>query len=453
MHTQFLLASWNPEFTGTHLWVMVAVLACLFAAEVFGIVVLIRKLLCMREAHAEADSEEIVEETMEESAEEESEAEEPVTEYAQYAFAPLFLTAIPPITYTMLTVLVIACAVASVALVALLAVAYFKGYDFAGKAKAEDADELCAEEMDEQPAEIEYEETEESLEAAEEDAFDADVDQPLEIVEETEEEPIEDAVPVEEESAEMVGEVMAPAPLETVTTTVRTSEAIPPENGQGPYKVVEKIVTETYKEIVKEAPAGESKGASADDVLEKLSNLLDYELEKRRAADAASVAAFAQSVVDSEDDEDDSDADDDEADDGAEDVAAEEPVAVGNFSTDDRFTGNERIIGFDEATGCYLVAHYRKSFEAKLIQANPNIKKYYSELKNALLAYKGTKSRVSWTADSFHNGRSPLAKINVKTRSLELYLALDPASLEGTVYRGKDVGSKKKYAKDTESVR
>ena len=105
----------------------------------------------------------------------------------------------------------------------------------------------------------------------------------------------------------------------------------------------------------------------------------------------------------------------------------------------------EKILGFNEETGNYLVVHYRKGFEARLIQANPEIKQYYSELKNRLLSYEGTKSRLSWTSDNFHNGRRQVAKINVKTGLLVLYLALDPATLEGTVYRGKDVSDKKKY--------
>ena len=410
LHTQFLLASWNPEFTGTHLWVMVAVLACLFAAEVFGIVVLVRKLMALRHPYADDAEDETeddpteAEEDVEESDESEDEtADESVSSTYQYAVAPLFLTTIPPVTYAMLTVFGVLCALASVALVVLLAVLYVKGYDVTSRNAVAD-----------------------------------EVDEPVEAAEEI-------APVAEEESAEMMGEVMAPAPFETVTTTVRTAEAIPPENGQGPYKVVEKIVTETYKEIVKEAPAPE--GTSADEVLKKISNLLDYELEKRKAADAASVAAFAQTAMDMDEDEDESDEDDElDADETAEEIPNEENVSTLSLSKEDRFTGTDRIIGFDEATGCYLVAHYRKSFEAKLIQADPHIKKYYSELKNALLSYKGTKSRVSWTADSFHNGRTPLAKINVKTRILEIYFAIDPATLEGTVYRGRDVGDKKKYA-------
>lgn len=126
---------------------------------------------------------------------------------------------------------------------------------------------------------------------------------------------------------------------------------------------------------------------------------------------------------------------------------SEEEAQLADPSDDPNlFTGNERIVGYDPATDCNIVERYRKSFEAKLIQSEPQIKRYYSVLKNALLSYKGTKSRVSWTADSFHNGRAQIAKINVKTRILELYLAIDPASLEGTVYRGQDVGELRKYA-------
>ena len=117
-------------------------------------------------------------------------------------------------------------------------------------------------------------------------------------------------------------------------------------------------------------------------------------------------------------------------------------------AADDREEGPdacEKILAFNEETGNYLVAHYRKGFEARLIQANPEIKAYYSELKNRLLSYEGTKSRLSWTSDNFHNGRKQVAKINVKTGLLVLYLALDPRALEGSVYRGKDVSDKKKY--------
>ena len=109
------------------------------------------------------------------------------------------------------------------------------------------------------------------------------------------------------------------------------------------------------------------------------------------------------------------------------------------------FTGNERVVGFDVERGCDVIEVYRKSFEAKLIQSPARIKRVYGILKNALLAYEGTESRVSRTMDSFSNNREPIARINIVAGSLVLYLALDPAALEGTVYRGKDVGATKRF--------
>ena len=177
-------------------------------------------------------------------------------------------------------------------------------------------------------------------------------------------------------------------------------------------RMVETTVTETVRETVRE--------------------------RQKEAAPAEEPTPAEEENEDALDNEPDDSLDsiDDDSDDGDEDNELNDP---------DHFTGNERIIGFDDASGCYIVARYRKSFEAKLIQSQSHIKKYYSEIKNALLAYKGTKSRMSWTADSFHNGRAQIAKINVKTRILELYLALDPATLDGSVYRGQDVGALKKY--------
>ncbi|MBR7098247.1 MAG: hypothetical protein IKC59_02435, partial [Clostridia bacterium] len=237
--------------------------------------------------------------------------------------------------------------------------------------------------------------------------------------------------------------VSVPASRESaVTTVVQTG------NGKNPVRIVkiEKEYSETVRETVPGTPASEASNEQTAQLIAKIDRLID-KLEGSREQQSAHLAngiilAADEPVPSDDDDEDELD---EESADGASADGDEDDV---DLEADDSelFTGNERIIGFDEDTGCYIVAHYRKSFEAKLIQSRPNIKQYYSELKNALLAYKGTKSRISWTADSFHNGRNSIAKINVKTKILELYLALDPASLDGTVYRGQDVSHLKKYA-------
>lgn len=93
-----------------------------------------------------------------------------------------------------------------------------------------------------------------------------------------------------------------------------------------------------------------------------------------------------------------------------------------------------------------LVSRYRRSFLSKLSQSRGNVQEYYSLIKNAFLSYKGVKTRVSWGYESVNRGRIKLAKINAKSSTLYLYLALDPAELEGTKYFFTDVSAKKKYA-------
>ncbi len=95
-----------------------------------------------------------------------------------------------------------------------------------------------------------------------------------------------------------------------------------------------------------------------------------------------------------------------------------------------------------------LVTRYRRSFLSRLIQSQGDVQAYYSEIKNKLLSYKGVKGRTSWGNESFNKGRTYLAKVNAKSKTLYLYLALDPetvASLEEGKYNIEDMSAKKKY--------
>ncbi len=95
-----------------------------------------------------------------------------------------------------------------------------------------------------------------------------------------------------------------------------------------------------------------------------------------------------------------------------------------------------------------IVTRYRRSFLSRLIQSQGDVQEYYSILKNRLLSYKGVKSRVSWGNESFNKGRTYIAKINAKSKTVYLYLALDPevvSALEDGKYNIVDMSSKKKY--------
>ena len=96
-----------------------------------------------------------------------------------------------------------------------------------------------------------------------------------------------------------------------------------------------------------------------------------------------------------------------------------------------------------ESGGAFI--RYNRAFIAKMSLAEDRLKAYYNVLKNALLSYRGVKSRLSWCFDSFNCGRHQLAKINVRGGGLIVYLALDSAAYAGTKYRFRDVGFKKKF--------
>jgi len=93
-----------------------------------------------------------------------------------------------------------------------------------------------------------------------------------------------------------------------------------------------------------------------------------------------------------------------------------------------------------------IVTRYKRSFQSRVSQSQGNVQEYYNIIKNALLSYKGVKNRISWNYEAFNRGRAHVAKINAKTKTLYLYLALDPADLIDTKYGIVDMSSKKKYA-------
>ncbi len=90
-------------------------------------------------------------------------------------------------------------------------------------------------------------------------------------------------------------------------------------------------------------------------------------------------------------------------------------------------------------------ARYRSSFMSRLIQSESPIQDYYTTLKNALLSYKGVKARMSWNFESFNNGRTQCAKLNVKGRSFLVYLALNLDNYNANKYHFTDASDKPKF--------
>ena len=92
-----------------------------------------------------------------------------------------------------------------------------------------------------------------------------------------------------------------------------------------------------------------------------------------------------------------------------------------------------------------IVVRYRRSFMSRLVQSQGDVQQYYSEIKNKLLSYKGVKGRISWGNETFNKGRNHIAKVIAKSKTLYVYLALDPATLEEGTYNFEDMSGKKKY--------
>lgn len=153
------------------------------------------------------------------------------------------------------------------------------------------------------------------------------------------------------------------------------------------------------------------------------------------------VEAFAAAPADTED-ETDTDADEEDGD------ALPEGVALSRLRFIDVKAQPEEYdeLKKKEAAGeIQIIYRYRRSFRSRLIQSQGGVQEYYSALKNRLLSYKGNKDRLSFGCESFNKGRTYVAKINARAKTLYLYLAMDPASLTDPKYEIEDVSAVKKY--------
>lgn len=65
-----------------------------------------------------------------------------------------------------------------------------------------------------------------------------------------------------------------------------------------------------------------------------------------------------------------------------------------------------------------------RSATANIIQADEQVKTWYSELKNHIMSFKGVKSKLSWKFETFNRGRDQIAKLKIRGKAILLYLAL-----------------------------
>lgn len=259
-----------------------------------------------------------------------------------------------------------------------------------------------------------------------EDAADEIAEELAETVE-PEEEPAVEAEPEEVEAA-------AEETAEAVTEEIR--EEIASEENTVAEDMAEKAAEELAEEA--EAPAEEAQ-ADEKEVEEVVSAVMEETLSETDSNEEEAVETFAET-----DDDDDNDDDDNDDDDNA--FGGFNLSGLDFIDVKDDPEAYAALLEREKNGEIQLVYRYRKSYQSRLAQSQGRVQDYYSVLKNALLSYKGVKGRISWNYEAFNKGRNHLAKMNAKTKTLYLYLALDPAELADSKYGITDVSSKKKYA-------
>lgn len=171
-------------------------------------------------------------------------------------------------------------------------------------------------------------------------------------------------------------------------------------------------------------------------------------LKKRKGADDEAMVVIDAPEEESEeepeeDDEEGEEEPEEEPEDDDDDDDETAAVAVLDDKADDDVNGVSAIAV--PANDNDERSIYNKSFTARLSQADDLIKTYYSELKNDILAYKGVKSRISWSFDTFNKGREKCIKLQIRGKSLYMYIALNPADVDEK-YHIKDVSQMSRYS-------
>lgn len=100
----------------------------------------------------------------------------------------------------------------------------------------------------------------------------------------------------------------------------------------------------------------------------------------------------------------------------------------------------------DDDTAVYVTeqhqrVRYDRSMLAKVAQLTNESKDWYTQIKNELLSYQRVKGRMSWKRESFRIGRTPIARLVVRGKTLCLLLGVDPAGFDGTKYKVEDVST------------
>ncbi len=209
-------------------------------------------------------------------------------------------------------------------------------------------------------------------------------------------------------------------------------------------ETIEALVEKSGAENIPESWSAELAQVVKATIVEELAARL---LAEATAEEEPAVEAFAtvEPVVETDDDND-NDNDDDNDDDENDGFGGFGSMSLTFIDVMEEPEKYQEMLEQEARGEVTLVTRYRRSYQSRLSQSQGNVQDYYNAIKNAILSYKGVKGRISWNYEAFNKGRSHVAKMNAKTKTLYLYLALDPAELIDTKYGIVDMSAKKKYA-------
>ena len=89
---------------------------------------------------------------------------------------------------------------------------------------------------------------------------------------------------------------------------------------------------------------------------------------------------------------------------------------------------------------------YSRSFLAKLMMSEPEVKEFYAALATKLLGLEKVRSNLTWNGIRFVAGRKAVAYVTFGGKTLVAYFALDPAAYAAGKYRLTDVSGVKRFA-------
>lgn len=235
-----------------------------------------------------------------------------------------------------------------------------------------------------------------------------------------EQEPVEEKAP----AAELVPSEEAVTELPEPAAEIITEPAAEPAVEVQPETVTEVSegapASEPAAEAVESAPAAESVPEKAPEPAAEI--LTEPEAADEKAPEPAPAAEPAAET--------------------SETVSAAAPA----FENAEPIPEGAKVMNIVASPGMFIRYRYNRSFEAKLIQSDDTVKRYYSELKNCLLSFKKVTSRISWRHESFRKGRPAAAKFVIRGKTLCLCLALDPENYEESKYIVDDMSRYAKFA-------